>query len=271
MAPFDVRRDAAIRPQLGANRTRHQSPRYVAPDTHRSLAARFCCDVQHRLPVIASTCSMASARETSHEATRVHHPARRRGAGMAARPARAQVVIPVVGYLSGTSPDDSIHILADFRRGLAETGYVEGRNLAIEYRWLEGRYDRIPMMLGDLVERRVAVIAVANTTTAVGRESGDPDNSNRLRRRQRSSRDWPSRKPQPSRRQPYGRIPATNCSGRTAHRTAASTQAGERSIAFQVNPTNPSFAAAETREVQSAANVLGVDLVVLNASSTSET
>src|SRR6516225_4424306 len=82
--------------------------------------------------------------------------------------ARAQQksAIPVVGYLSGTSPDDSIDITADFRRGLAETGYVEGRNVAIEYRWLEGRYDRIPTMLGDLVERRVAVIAVVNTTTA---------------------------------------------------------------------------------------------------------
>ena len=81
--------------------------------------------------------------------------------------ARAQQpAIPVVGYLSGTSPDNSIEILADFRRGLAETSYVEGRNLAIEYRWLEGHYDRIPMMLADLVQRRVAVIAVPNTTTA---------------------------------------------------------------------------------------------------------
>jgi putative tryptophan/tyrosine transport system substrate-binding protein len=81
--------------------------------------------------------------------------------------ARAQQpAIPVVGYLSGTSPDDSIEIVTDFRRGLAETGYAEGRDLAIEYRWLEGRYDRIPTMLGDLVGRRVAVIAVANTTTA---------------------------------------------------------------------------------------------------------
>src|SRR6516225_5168082 len=91
------------------------------------------------------------------------------GSAAAAWPlaARAQTpAMPVVGYLSGTSPNDSINILADFRRGLAETGYVEGRNLAIEYRWLEGRYDRIPMMLGDLVERRVAVIAVVNTTTA---------------------------------------------------------------------------------------------------------
>jgi putative tryptophan/tyrosine transport system substrate-binding protein len=49
---------------------------------------------------------------------------------------------------------------------LAETGYVEGRNLAIEYYWLEGCYDQIPKMLGDLVERRVAVIAVPNATTA---------------------------------------------------------------------------------------------------------
>jgi putative tryptophan/tyrosine transport system substrate-binding protein len=81
--------------------------------------------------------------------------------------ARAQqAAIPVVGYLSGMSPDDSINSLADFRRGLAEPGYVEGRNLAIEYRWLEGRYDQIPTMLADLVKRRVAVIAVANTTTA---------------------------------------------------------------------------------------------------------
>ena len=81
--------------------------------------------------------------------------------------ARAQKpTMPVVGYLSGTSPDDSIDIVADFRRGLAETGYVEGRNLTIEYRWLEGRYDQIPTMLADLVKRRVALIAIANTTTA---------------------------------------------------------------------------------------------------------
>jgi putative tryptophan/tyrosine transport system substrate-binding protein len=54
-------------------------------------------------------------------------------------PRAQQAAIPVVGYLSGMSPDASIEALADFRRGLAETGCVEGRNLAIEYRWLEGR------------------------------------------------------------------------------------------------------------------------------------
>src|ERR1700674_1604589 len=71
--------------------------------------------------------------------------------------ARAQqAAIPVVGYLSGMSPDDSIDILADFRRGLAETGYVEGRNLAIEYRWLGGRYIGVALMVGDLAQRRGA-------------------------------------------------------------------------------------------------------------------
>ena len=69
--------------------------------------------------------------------------------------ARAQQpAVPVVGYLSGTSPDDPIEVSAEFRRGLAEAGHVEGRNLAIEYRWLEGHYDQIPTMLADLVKRR---------------------------------------------------------------------------------------------------------------------
>src|SRR6516165_6669696 len=196
------------------------------------------------------------------------------GSAAAAWPlaARAQTpAMPVVGYLSGTSPNDSIDILADFRRGLAETGYVEGRNLAIEYRWLEGRYDRIPTMLGDLVERRVAVIAVANTTTAalaakaatrtipiVFTVGSDPVAIGLVERLNR---------------------PEGNLTGISMQQTTAAAQRlellhqltpAERSIAFLVNPTNPSFAAAETREVQSAANVLGVDLVALNASSTSE-
>src|ERR1700730_10738606 len=81
--------------------------------------------------------------------------------------ARAQqAAVPVVGYLSGRSAGDSIDDLAAFHRGLAEIGYFEGRNIAIEYRWLEGRYDRIPALLADLIRLRVAVIAVANTTTS---------------------------------------------------------------------------------------------------------
>ena len=186
--------------------------------------------------------------------------------------ARAQKpAIPVVGYLSGTSPNDSIDILADFRRGLAETGYVEGRNLAIEYRWLEGRYDRIPMMLGDLVERRVAVIAVANTTTAALAAKA-------------ATRTIPIVFGVGSDPVAIGLVvslnrPEGNLTGVSQQQTITAAhrlellhqlKPAERSIAFLVNPTNPSFAAAETREVQSAANVLGVDLVELNASSTSE-
>jgi hypothetical protein len=88
--------------------------------------------------------------------------------------ARAQqAAIPVVGYLSGMSPDASIEALADFRRGLTETGYVEGRNLAIEYRWLDGRYDQIPTMLADLVKRRVA--ALPDSCTAANHVIGVQD------------------------------------------------------------------------------------------------
>jgi putative tryptophan/tyrosine transport system substrate-binding protein len=63
--------------------------------------------------------------------------------------ARAQQPPPVVGFLSSRSPDDSAHLVAAFREGLAETGFVEGRNVAIEYRWAEGNYDRLPALAAD--------------------------------------------------------------------------------------------------------------------------
>jgi putative tryptophan/tyrosine transport system substrate-binding protein len=77
-----------------------------------------------------------------------------------------QPAMPVIGYLSARTPGDSVEVLAEFRRGLAETGFVEGQNLAIEYRWLEGRYNLLPEMIGDLVRRQVAVIAIPNTTSS---------------------------------------------------------------------------------------------------------
>src|SRR6266700_411839 len=70
-----------------------------------------------------------------------------------------QKAIPVVGFLSGVSPGPYAPFVAAFRQGLSETGYVEGQNLAIEYRWAEGSYDRLPGMAADLVGRKVDLIA----------------------------------------------------------------------------------------------------------------
>jgi ABC-type uncharacterized transport system substrate-binding protein len=73
--------------------------------------------------------------------------------------ARAQQpAMPVIGFMSGRSPEDSKHLVAAFRQGLSEAGFVEGQNIVIEYRWGLGQYDRMPALAADLVERRVAVL-----------------------------------------------------------------------------------------------------------------
>src|SRR5260370_404556 len=78
--------------------------------------------------------------------------------------AAQQPVLPVVGFGIGRSGGASVRAQAAFRKGLGQTGYVEDRNVTVEYHWLEGHFDRLPALMGDLVRRRVAVIATPNNT-----------------------------------------------------------------------------------------------------------
>jgi putative tryptophan/tyrosine transport system substrate-binding protein len=82
--------------------------------------------------------------------------------------ARAQqAAVPVVGYLGALSPATNAHVTTVLRQTLAEAGYVEGRSVAIEYRWAEGRFDRLPALAAELVRRQVAVIVATPTVAAL--------------------------------------------------------------------------------------------------------
>jgi putative ABC transport system substrate-binding protein len=187
--------------------------------------------------------------------------------GAAAWPltARAQQpAVPVIGFLNGASPGGYAANVAAFRQGLKETGYVEGENVAIEYRWAEGQYDRMPAMAAELVRRQVAVIvantpgnlaAKAATTTIpiVFTTASDPVQIGLVASLAR---------------------PGGNVTGATQFGVEAVPKQLELAhelvptatvIAVLVNPTNPN---AETllRDLQAAARILGVQLHVLHAS-----
>ena len=80
--------------------------------------------------------------------------------------ARAQAVMPVVGYLAAGTPETWANVVAAFRKGLGETGFAEGQNVAIEFRWARNELDRLPELAADLVRRRPVVIVTPSSAAA---------------------------------------------------------------------------------------------------------
>ena len=174
--------------------------------------------------------------------------------------------MPMIGFLSGTSSAPFAHLVVAYRQGLREMGYVEGRNLAIEFRWAEGQYDRLPDMAADLVRRQVAVITTtggdpaalaakaATTIIPIVFTAGtDPVKSGLVASLNR---------------------PGGNATG--VHILTAMMEGKRQGLLRELVPTvtriavllNPTYTAAEVqlKEVEEAARTLGLETQVLHAS-----
>jgi putative ABC transport system substrate-binding protein len=182
--------------------------------------------------------------------------------------ARAQQPgLPVIGFVNVGSSGGYAGILSAFLKGLGETDYVEGRNVAIEYRWAENRPDRLPAMMADLVQRKVAVIAATSTPAALAAKAAtttipivfetgsDPVQLGLVSSLNR---------------------PGGNVTGVTFLAQEVVPKSLEllrellptaRVIALLVNPADPALAEANTSDALAAAHTLGLELHVLNASS----
>jgi putative tryptophan/tyrosine transport system substrate-binding protein len=193
--------------------------------------------------------------------------------GAAAWPLAAhaqQPAMPVIGFLSGVSASTFAPMIAAFHEGLKETGYVEGQNVAIEYRWAQGQYDRLPALAADLVGHRVTVIAAtggpasglaakaATSSIPIVFSSGsDPVNAGLVKDLAR----------------PEGNVTGITFFADTimAKRLELVRELvpGAAIIAVLVNPNNVDTP-SELREVQAAARETGQEIVILNASTPSE-
>jgi putative tryptophan/tyrosine transport system substrate-binding protein len=180
--------------------------------------------------------------------------------------ARAQQpAMPVVGFLNGASPDGYALNVAAFRQGLKESGYVDGQNATIEYRWAENHYDRLPALAADLVQQKVTVIAATTTPAALAAKAatstvpivfttgGDPIKLGLVA----------------SLRRPGGNVTgSTQLSvevGPKRLELARELFPGATTFALLVNPANP-LAATVSKDLEAVADTLGMRLHVLHAS-----
>jgi ABC-type uncharacterized transport system substrate-binding protein len=177
-----------------------------------------------------------------------------------------QAVMPVVGFLNPTSLDGYRPMVNAFRQGLQESGYVEGQNVVVEYRWAEGRIDRLPALAADLVHHQVTVITASSTPAALAAKAatttipivfeigGDPVRLGLVA----------------SLNRPGGNVTGvTNLNVEVLPKRLELLQElvpTTRVVALLVNPTDPANAEPGLRASQAAARTLGLDLHVLNAS-----
>src|SRR5262245_20419795 len=116
--------------------------------------------------------------------------------------ARAQLrAMPVLGFLSSGTRTGLEHLMAAFRQGLGEAGFVEGSNVAIEYHWANGQYARLPAMAADLVRRRVTVVLARTTPAALAAKKGDLDHPDCLHGRRRPDCNWVGGQSKPAKQQ----------------------------------------------------------------------
>jgi putative tryptophan/tyrosine transport system substrate-binding protein len=185
--------------------------------------------------------------------------------------ARAQQpALPVVGFIRDGSSDANARNVAAFRKGLNETGYVEGQNVTVEYYWLEGQYDRLPALMADLVRRQVAVIAAPGTGLALAAKAATATIPIVF-----SVGDDPVRLGLvASLARPGGNATGINffVNEVTAKRLRLLHDLLPKAvrIAVLLNPANATVAESTLREAQKAAPTIGLQIQILNASTIAE-
>jgi putative ABC transport system substrate-binding protein len=184
-------------------------------------------------------------------------------------PVSAQTV-PIIGFLNSASRDPFAQQLAAFHQGLGEAGYAEDRNVAIEYRWADGRYDRLPALAADLVRRKIAMIVATGGTTSALAAAGETATIPILV----VSGSDPDQLAMEARARPGPRT----VTGATVYHTQLAVKRLDllrelvpkpAKLAFLVNP-NAVLTPIETRDVETAARDAGLQVLVLRASAENE-